>query len=201
MHVSVQLLPCILRDCLLTDSHGQSTWATRPRSSAATATATRSPPNSWPWRSHPLWPASTSRWGFQDRPVSLLVERWAHDWKVVSSSPSRSGSRIFFSRVDFFLLGLIWRPFPPWHVKDRGHFSNSAVGREHLHMHTPLTQESESGLTVLSRHSGGTYEGQQTGTKLIRKHLAAVVLACWAIVVWSLSPQKVEVVCRSWSPL
>ena len=36
--------------------------------------------------------------GSQD---NLLIECWAHDWKVVSSNPGRSGGRIFFSRVNF----------------------------------------------------------------------------------------------------
>ena len=45
-----------------------------------------------------------------------------------------------------------------WHVKDPGHSAKSAGGRLHLNMHTPLTQWSQSGLTMpLSRHSVGTY--------------------------------------------
>ena len=47
---------------------------------------------------------------------------------------------------------------PQWHVKDPCHSAKSAGGRLHLNMHTPLTQRSWSGLTMLlSRHSVGTY--------------------------------------------
>ena len=48
---------------------------------------------------------------------------------------------------------------PQWHVKDPSHSAKSAGGRLHLNMHTPLTQRSRSGLTMLlSRHSVGTYQ-------------------------------------------
>ena len=43
---------------------------------------------------------------------------------------------------------------PQWHVKDPGHFAKSAGGRLPLNTHTPLTQRSRSGLTILSV---GTY--------------------------------------------
>ena len=45
-----------------------------------------------------------------------------------------------------------------WHVKDPGHSAKSAGGRLHLNMHTPVTLQSQSGLTMpLSRLSLGTY--------------------------------------------
>ena len=45
-----------------------------------------------------------------------------------------------------------------WHVKDPGHSANSAGGMLHLNMHTPVIQQSWSGLTMpLSWHSVGTY--------------------------------------------
>ena len=45
---------------------------------------------------------------------------------------------------------------PQWHIKDRGHFAESADGRLHLNKHTPLTQRSRSGLTMpLARHRVG----------------------------------------------
>ena len=48
---------------------------------------------------------------------------------------------------------------PQWHLKDPSHSAKSAGGRLHLNMHTPLTQRSRSGLTMLlSRHSVGTYQ-------------------------------------------
>ena len=43
-----------------------------------------------------------------------------------------------------------------WHVKDPSHSAKNADGRLHLNTHTPLPQQSRSGLTVLSRHSVGT---------------------------------------------
>ena len=44
------------------------------------------------------------------------------------------------------------------HVKESDYSAKSAGGRLHLNKHTPLTQRSRSGLTVLlSRHSVGTY--------------------------------------------
>ena len=44
-----------------------------------------------------------------------------------------------------------------WHIKDPNHSAKSADGTLHLNMHTSLTQQSRSGLTMpLSRHSVGT---------------------------------------------
>ena len=41
---------------------------------------------------------------------------------------------------------------PQWHVKNPGHSAKSAAGRVHLNTHTPLTQQSQCGLTMpLSR--------------------------------------------------
>ena len=56
------------------------------------------------------------------------------------------------------LLGVRSTPvLPQWHVKDPGHSAKSAGGRLHLKTHTPLTQRSRSGLTMLlSRHRVGT---------------------------------------------
>ena len=48
---------------------------------------------------------------------------------------------------------------PQWYVKEPGHSAKSAGGSLQLNMHTPLTQQSQSGLTMLSRHSVGTYRG------------------------------------------
>ena len=51
-------------------------------------------------------------------------------------------------------------PFPTyvlsqWHVTDPGHSAKSAGGSLHLNAHTPLTRQSQSGLTMpLSGHSG-----------------------------------------------
>ena len=46
-----------------------------------------------------------------------------------------------------------------WHVKDPSHSAKSSGGRLHLNMHTPLTKQSQSGLTMPpSRHSVGTFQ-------------------------------------------
>ena len=86
------------------------------------------------------------------------------------------------------------------HIKHLSHSSNSAGGRIHLNMQTPLTCWSQSGLAMLFRHSVGTYRWKQAHTQLIRKHLATVISAGWAIVDW-FWPKKVEMVSASWSPL
>ena len=49
------------------------------------------------------------------------------------------------------------------HVKDPGHSAKSADGRLHQNTHTPLTQQSRSGLTMpLSKHSVGTSGNELT---------------------------------------
>ena len=54
---------------------------------------------------------------------------------------------------------------PQWHVKDPGHSAKSAGGRLHLNTPTPLTQRSQSELTMsLSRHSVGAYSETCQGT-------------------------------------
>ena len=63
------------------------------------------------------------------------------------------------------MLTLIWCPFHPvllqWHVKDSSLSAKNAGGRLHLNTHTPLTQRSRSGLTILSMHSVGTLSGNK----------------------------------------
>ena len=52
--------------------------------------------------------------------------------------------------------------------KDPGHTAKSAGGRLHLNMHTPLTQRSQGGLTMLlCMHSVGTY--QETSSHATRQ--------------------------------
>ena len=72
--------------------------------------------------------------------------------------------RIFFLRINSFffwcslLFGLRSIPvLPQWHVKNLGHSAKSTGGRLHLNTHTPLTQRSRTGLTMLPRLSVGTY--------------------------------------------
>ena len=105
---------------------------------------------------------------------NLLVRVPTRDWKVVSLNPGRSGGRIFFSRVNFVCWLLVCVCSTPvllqWHVKDPGHSAKSAGDRLHLNTHTPLTQWSQSELTMpLSRHSVGTYQ-KQAHTQLVRGH-------------------------------
>ena len=92
----------------------------------------------------------------------LLVENQTHDQKVASSHPSRSRRTIFFSGVN----SVCWLVFvvcsnpmlPQWHIQDPSHSAISASGRLHLNTQIPLTQWSQSWLTMLlSRHSVGTY--------------------------------------------
>ena len=101
--------------------------------------------------------------------IGWWLEHWTCDQKVASSDPGRSGGRIFFSRANF----VCWLLFcdhsiavlPQWHIKDPGHSAKSADGRLHLNMHTPMTQQSWSGLTMLlSRHSVGTYHETSSHT-------------------------------------
>ena len=55
-------------------------------------------------------------------------------------------------------------------------FCQNADGRFHLNTCTLLTLQSGSELTVLSRHSVGTYQGKRAHTQLIRKCSATVSL-------------------------
>ena len=87
----------------------------------------------------------------------LLVQCWTCDRSIGSSNPRWSGESIFFSRAlnaDSYSVSIPLQ----WHIKVPGHFDKSADGRLHLNTHTPLTQWSQSGLTMLlSRHRVGTY--------------------------------------------
>ena len=91
----------------------------------------------------------------------LLVDSRPRDQKVVSLNPGR---RMYFSRVNFvhWLLfsvhstPVLWQ----WHIKDLSYSAKSAGGRLHLNTHTPVTQQSWSGMTMpLSRYGMGTYQG------------------------------------------
>ena len=103
--------------------------------------------------------------------IACWLERRTCDRKVASSNPSRSGGRIFFSRVNFVCWLLFRVCSTPvllqWHIKDPDHFAKSGSGRLHLNMHTPLTQWSRSGLTMLlSRHSvGNNHETSSHATR------------------------------------
>ena len=95
---------------------------------------------------------------FQATQDSSLAERLAYDQEVASSNPGRSSKRIFFSRVNFvcwILFSVHSTPvLPKWQVKGPSYSAKSAGGKLHLKLHTPLIQQSRSGLTMLlSRYS------------------------------------------------
>ena len=65
------------------------------------------------------------------------------------------GAREIFSPgstlcADSYSVSVPTPVLPQWHVKDPGHSAKSAGGRLHLNTHTPLTQRSRSGLTMLA---------------------------------------------------
>ena len=61
--------------------------------------------------------------------------------------------------ADSYLAFVPTPVLPQWHVKDPSHSAKSTGGRLHLNTHTPLTQQSWSGLTMpLCKHSVGTYQ-------------------------------------------
>ena len=95
--------------------------------------------------------------------LHLLIKRWTRDRKVVSLNPSRSGRKIFFSRVKFVCwISFSARSTPlllQRHVKYPGHSAKSAGGRLHLNTHSLLTRRSRNGLTMpLSWQSVGIYQ-------------------------------------------
>ena len=123
---------------------------------------------------------------------SLLVRASDSLLKGLSSNSSISGGRLFFSKVNFvcWLLSAVCSTpvLPQWHVKDPGHSAKSAGGRINLNMHTPLTQQSRSGLTMpLSRHSVGTYQEMRShaihqGTLGLSG--LSLLSHCWLILVY-----------------
>ena len=121
--------------------------------------------------------------------MAHLVQHWTRDRKVTGSTPSRSGGRIFSSRVNFLCwlsIGVRSTPvLPQWYLYDPGHSANSAGGWLHLNTLTPSTQRSRSGLTMpLLRHSVGTVRNRNH-MRLVREHSATVIWARWATVDWS----------------
>ena len=115
-----------------------------------------------PPTTEPLVAGHQCQWGVG---IACWLERRTHDGKVASSNPDRSGRRIFFPTVSFLcrlFFGVRSTPvLQQWHVKDPCPSAKSAGGRLHLNTYIPLTQRSRSGLTMLSRHSVGTYQGME----------------------------------------
>ena len=109
---------------------------------------------------------------------SLLIERWSCDWKVVISSPGRSGGRIFFTEFSVCadLFDVQWKTkviLPKVQV----------AGYTWTHIHP---QPNKIGVGRLCcPGSVGIYQGKWTHTQLFRKHLATVVSAHRATVDWS----------------
>ena len=122
--------------------------------------------------------------------IACWLECQTCDRKVASSNPCRRGWRIFFSRVNFVCwLSFGVRSTPvllQWHVKDPGHSAKSVGDRLHLNTRTPLTHQSQSGLTMpLSRQSVGIY--QEMSSKAIHQgilghsHLSS--LSCCGLIL------------------
>ena len=95
---------------------------------------------------------------------SLLVRAPDSWWSKGCEFESRQEQREnFLLQLQLCVLTLFLCPFHP-HVtavarKRPRHSAKSAGGRLHLNMHTPLSQQSRSGLTMpLSRQSVGTYQ-------------------------------------------
>ena len=76
-------------------------------------------------------------------------------------TPGRSGRRFFFSRVNclcwLFISISVPTPFYCRSIKDSSHSAQGAS----VYTHTPLTQQNQSGLTMLFRHSVGTHQGSE----------------------------------------
>ena len=91
-------------------------------------------------------------------------------------------------------------PCYQWQVKDPDHSAKSAGGRLHLNTHTSLTQQSQSGPTMLlSGHSVGTYQETSSHTThqgtLSHSHLS-LLSRCGLILA-----KRLESVCMSLFPL
>ena len=88
------------------------------------------------------WPGVHCKVRYWGAGIAQWLERYTRDRKVAGSSPDRSGVRIFFSEVRFFVLILISvsvsLPCLTAVVrKDPGHFAKNAGGRLRLNTHTP----------------------------------------------------------------
>ena len=102
-----------------------------------------------------------ARW---DSSLERVLDPWLKGCEFESQQEWRE---FFFFRVNFTcwcLFSVCSSPMlPQWHVKDPAHSAKSADGRLHLNMHTPLTQQSWSGLTMpLSRCSVNLSRNQLT---------------------------------------
>ena len=80
-------------------------------------------------------------------------------------------------------------------LKDPGQSARSVGGRLQLDSRTPLVQQNWSQLTVLSRHSVGTCEGNKLTCNL--SVTACPLFSQLAGPLWTDSRRKVELACAS----
>ena len=101
--------------------------------------------------------------------LGQLVGRVPDSWLKGGEFESQQEWQDNFSSQEWTLCALIRCLFhlpmlPQWHIKDPSHSAKSAGGRLLLNMDTSLTQWSQSGLTMLSWHSVGTYQETSSNT-------------------------------------
>ena len=97
--------------------------------------------------------------GSRDSLLLRVLDSWSKGCEFKSWQEGREN---FLLQSQLRVLTLIRCSFHPRVTvvarKRPGHAAKSAGGRLHLNTHTPLTQRSQSGLTMLlSRYSVGTY--------------------------------------------
>ena len=134
--------------------------------------------------------------------IAQLVECRTCGQKIASSDPGRSSRRMFFSRVNFLcwllLVVLFSLMLLQWHVKDSRDFAKSAGGSSHLNVHTPVTQPSRSGMTILFRHGVRTCQGNEFTRNFsgnVRPQ-SSQLSHCGLILTYSM-----ELLCMKWSSL
>ena len=99
---------------------------------------------------------------------SLLARAKCCEFKSLAGAAGEFISPESTLCADSHLVSVSTPVLPQLHVKDPGHSATSVGGRLHLNTHTPLTQQSRSGLTMpLSKHSVGTY--QETSSRATRQ--------------------------------
>ena len=82
---------------------------------------------------------------------------------VVETEPATFQSQLQCSAIKLYphcWLSDSYHIEPPCYCSHPSH-CQSAAGKLHVNVHTPLTQQSPSGLTMLSRHSVGTHQDNE----------------------------------------
>ena len=111
--------------------------------------------------------------------ISRWLERRTRERKVGGSSPGRSGGRIFFSRVKFFVLTFISVSVSTfvslqWHVKYLSHFAKRAGARLQLKLsYAACTLRMWLNLHEVTRHGAWMYAVQR-----VRASVRSQVCAC-----------------------